>query len=287
MLGLAPFGLAGSRRTVFRCGAAAAPQGAQGIGRPNRPWIPSRTSPSPPSSRSPPPLPSSSPNASSPAARSPAPPAGTPAPSSSTSPSSPSPSPSASSGPSPSATPPSSPSPTWGAPAAEGFAAWFVGTFVYYWWHRLRHQPGWWTVFHQIHHSPARIEILTSFYKHPLEILTNAALSAFLLYPVLGCSLLGAFWYNFFAATGEYFYHANLRSPRWLRLFIQTPELHSIHHQQDVHAYNYSDLPLWDRLFGTYRDAPDFAPRCGFHGDAEQKLGSMLLFQDVNADTSA
>jgi hypothetical protein len=31
---------------------------------------------------------------------------------------------------------------------------------------------------------------------------------AVILYPLMGCSLFGAFWYNFFAGTGEYFYHA-------------------------------------------------------------------------------
>jgi sterol desaturase/sphingolipid hydroxylase (fatty acid hydroxylase superfamily) len=175
----------------------------------------------------------------------------------------------------------------WEAPAAEGFTAWFVGTFVFYWWHRVRHRPGFWRVFHQIHHSPARIEILTSFYKHPIEIVVNSVLSGFILYPLLGCSTLGTFWYNFFAATGEYFYHGNLRTPGWLRFLIQTPELHSIHHQIDVHAFNYSDLPLWDRLFGTYRDAREFAPRCGFAGDAEQRLGAMLLFHDVHEERPA
>ena len=45
-------------------------------------------------------------------------------------------------------------------------------TFVYYWWHRARHEmPLLWRWFHQVHHSPQRIEIITSFYKHPLEIL--------------------------------------------------------------------------------------------------------------------
>jgi sterol desaturase/sphingolipid hydroxylase (fatty acid hydroxylase superfamily) len=81
---------------------------------------------------------------------------------------------------------------------------WFVGTFVFYWWHRLRHAKGWWLSFHQIHHSPSRIEVVTSFYKHPIEILCDAILSAVILYPVMGCSPLGAFWYNFFAGTGEY-----------------------------------------------------------------------------------
>jgi sterol desaturase/sphingolipid hydroxylase (fatty acid hydroxylase superfamily) len=175
----------------------------------------------------------------------------------------------------------------WEAPALEGFIAYFVGTFVFYWWHRIRHLPGFWRVFHQVHHSPSRIEILTSFYKHPIEIVVNSLISGALLYPILGCSMLGTFWYNFFAATGEYFYHGNLRTPGWLRFFVQTPELHSIHHQLDVHAFNYSDLPVWDRLFGTYRDAREFAPRCGFHGDSERRLGEMLLFRDVNRQQAA
>jgi sterol desaturase/sphingolipid hydroxylase (fatty acid hydroxylase superfamily) len=166
-------------------------------------------------------------------------------------------------------------------PVLEGFVGWFVGTFVFYWWHRLRHQKGFWRVFHQIHHSPSRIEVVTSFYKHPIEIATNSFLSAFILVPGLGCSLLGVFWYNFFAATGEYFYHANFRSPKWLRYFIQTPELHSIHHQLDVHNFNFSDIPIWDRMFGTYRDTTEFMTRCGFPGSNEERIAEMLVFKDV------
>jgi sterol desaturase/sphingolipid hydroxylase (fatty acid hydroxylase superfamily) len=169
----------------------------------------------------------------------------------------------------------------WDNPLFEGFVGWFVGTFAFYWWHRLRHQKGFWRVFHQVHHSPSRIEVLTSFYKHPVEILINSILSAAIVSPFLGCSLIGTFWYNFFAATGEYFYHANFRSPGWLRYVIQTPELHSIHHQRDVHDYNYSDLPIWDRIFGTYKDTTEFVPYCGFPGRSEEQLAAMLLFKDV------
>ena len=167
------------------------------------------------------------------------------------------------------------------SPLLEGFIGWLTGTFVFYWWHRLRHAKGWWLAFHQIHHSPSRIEVLTSFYKHPIEILCDAILSAVILYPLMGCSLLGAFWYNFFAGTGEYFYHANVKTPSWLRYFIQTPELHSIHHEFNVHQYNFSDIPLWDRLFGTYRDTTEFVEQCGFPEGAERNLMSMLAFQDV------
>jgi sterol desaturase/sphingolipid hydroxylase (fatty acid hydroxylase superfamily) len=169
----------------------------------------------------------------------------------------------------------------WGSPLLEGFVGWFVGTFFFYWWHRIRHLDGFWIIFHQIHHSPSRIELATSFYKHPVEILSDAILTALVLYPLLGCSMMGAFWYNFFAATGEYFYHANLSTPPWLRYFIQTPELHSIHHQFGVHMFNYADIPLWDRIFGTYRDTTAFVDRCGFPIGAEEKLKEMLLFRDV------
>ena len=168
-------------------------------------------------------------------------------------------------------------------PLVQGLTAWFVGTFIFYWWHRLRHANGWWRLFHQIHHSPSRIEILTSFYKHPIEILADSALSALVLYPLLGCSVAGGFWYNLFAATGEYFYHANVKTPRWLRFLMQTPELHSAHHELDVHTYNFGDIPLWDRMFGTYRDMTDFATHCGFPKGAEGKLASMLAFREVYA----
>ena len=173
------------------------------------------------------------------------------------------------------------------SPWVEGFIGWFIGTFVFYWWHRLRHQNRFWQVFHQIHHSASRIEVLTSFYKHPVEIFVNSLLAAVILFPLLGASLMASFWYNFFAATGEYFYHANLKTPNWIRYFIQTPELHSVHHQYDVHKYNFSDIPIWDRIFGTYKDSISFTERCGFPDGAEQRIGEMLLFKDVYENENA
>ena len=109
----------------------------------------------------------------------------------------------------------------------------------------------------------------------------NASGPSLIAYPLLGISLAGAFWFNFFAAMGEYFYHSNFKSPPWMRYLIQTPELHSVHHELDVHRYNFSDLPLWDRLFGTYKDTTTFAPACGFPRDNERHLAAMLLFKDV------
>lgn len=169
-----------------------------------------------------------------------------------------------------------------GLPAPfEGFLGWFIGTLIFYWWHRARHDIDWiWRVFHQVHHSPARIEMLTAFYKHPLEIAVNSIIAGIIMFTFLGASIEGAAWFNVFAAGGEYFYHSNLHTPHWLGYFIQRPEQHSIHHQLGVHAFNYGDITWWDRLFGTFREAEEFVPACGFAEGGEQYLLRMLAFKE-------
>jgi len=171
-----------------------------------------------------------------------------------------------------------------GLPAfAQGLVCWFVGTFVFYWWHRARHASDFlWRTLHQIHHSASRIETLTSFYKHPLEIALNSVLSSAIIFVLLGASVEAGAWYSLFAALGEFCYHMNVRTPRWFGWFLQRPEHHSIHHQLGVHHYNYGDITWWDRLFGTFAEAEDFAPRCGYRGARERRLAEMLVFRDVN-----
>ena len=168
-------------------------------------------------------------------------------------------------------------------PVLAGFCFWFIGTFVFYWWHRLRHANGWWRVFHQIHHSPVRIEAATAFYKHPLEMVTNSILISAIIFVIFGGSIEAAAWYNVFAVGGEFFYHMNVSTPRWIGWFIQRPEHHSIHHARNIHQYNFGDLTIWDRIFGTFREAQSFAPTCGFANGGEEKLGSMLAFRDIEA----
>jgi sterol desaturase/sphingolipid hydroxylase (fatty acid hydroxylase superfamily) len=171
---------------------------------------------------------------------------------------------------------------------AEGALAWFIGTFVFYWWHRIRHASDFaWRVLHQVHHSPARIEAITSFYKHPLEIAANSIISSALVFGVLGGSVEAAAWFNVFAAIGEMCYHSNLRTPKWFGYFLQRPEHHSIHHEYGVHNYNFGDITWWDRLFGTFRDVDDFAPACGFEPGAESQLGRMLLFKEPRNERAA
>lgn len=166
-------------------------------------------------------------------------------------------------------------------PFAQGLLGWFIGTFVFYWWHRARHDVDFlWRVCHQVHHSPSRIELMTAFYKHPLEIAADSILSSVLMFSLLGASPMAGAWFNVFAVLGEYFYHSNLKTPRWLGYFLQRPEHHSIHHQLDLHDFNYGDITWWDRLFGTFRDTDEFADRCGFPNGHEKNLGRMLVFHD-------
>lgn len=170
-------------------------------------------------------------------------------------------------------------------PSLQGFCCWTAGTFVFYWWHRARHRSQWlWQGLHQIHHSASRIETFTAFYKHPLEIALNSMLSTAIIFPLLGASLEAAPWYSVFAALGEFYYHANIRTPRWTGWFLQRPEHHSIHHQRDLHDFNYGDITWWDRLFGTFRDAENFTPACGFEEGREQRLWEMIAFRDVNPE---
>jgi Fatty acid hydroxylase superfamily len=79
------------------------------------------------------------------------------------------------------------------------------------------------------------------------------------------------------------FPHWNVRTPNWVGYFIQRPEEHILHHQREVHGGNYSDWPLWDKVFGTYRAPVEEPVQVGFEraGFAEQL--KMLAFIDVNA----
>lgn len=167
----------------------------------------------------------------------------------------------------------------WGS----ALVAYVVSTLVYYWWHRLRHESSWfWRLCHQLHHSPRRIEVLASFYKHPVEILCNSVISAVLVYFFLGCSVEAAALYTAFTAVAEYFYHWNIRTPRWFGWLIQRPESHRVHHQWKHHSQNYADLPVWDWLFGTLHNPKDSPKRCGFDPKKEQRVGEMLVFRDVH-----
>jgi hypothetical protein len=87
------------------------------------------------------------------------------------------------------------------------------------------------------------------------------------------------------SGIGELFYHWNVKTPYWLGFVVQRPESHLIHHEEGLHDYNYSDLPIWDILFGTFRNPHEWNERCGFGSGQEQMVIEML--HGIDASKSA
>jgi sterol desaturase/sphingolipid hydroxylase (fatty acid hydroxylase superfamily) len=83
---------------------------------------------------------------------------------------------------------------------------------------------------------------------------------------------------NFLSA----FQHANIKTPRWLGYIIQRPEQYAIHYQKGVHWYNYSDLPFYDLLFGTFKNPTNFQEENGFLDGTSNRIKEMLLFKGIS-----
>jgi sterol desaturase/sphingolipid hydroxylase (fatty acid hydroxylase superfamily) len=154
--------------------------------------------------------------------------------------------------------------------------------FLVYWWHRTMHRTNWlWRGFHQMHHSAERVDAFGAFYFSPLDVIGFTMLSSLTLTIGVGLSAEAVSYFLYITTLLAAFQHTNVRTPQWLGYFVQRPESHSVHHQRGVHRWNYSDLPLWDIVFGTFRNPKDFAAETGFYDGASAKIPQMLLFRDV------
>ena len=162
-----------------------------------------------------------------------------------------------------------------------------VGVLVYelghYWYHRAVHRNDMlWKFFHQMHHSPESLDAWGAYFLSPTDVVMFVSLQTLILGPLLGLSTGAVVVAAVFLTFNAVFQHANVRTPRWLGYIIQRPESHGIHHERGVHAYNYSDLPLWDMVFGTFRNPETFEGEVGFWNGASSKIGDMLLGRDVS-----
>lgn len=158
-----------------------------------------------------------------------------------------------------------------------------AATFAAYWWHRAEHRfDPLWRLFHQLHHAPQRVDLSGFVVTHPLEMPITIFISLLITVPVLGLDPRAAAIVGFLSALNGMIQHVNLRTPRWLAVFCQRPEAHCLHHERGVHARNYSDLPLWDWVFGTLANPRDFRGEVGFDAPADRRILAMLAFRDVN-----
>lgn len=161
-----------------------------------------------------------------------------------------------------------------------GFLIYQLGV---YWWHRTMHASDWlWRHTHQLHHSAERVDIWGAFWFHPLDSAGWALLGSLALVWLFGVSAEAGLIINVIGTFPPMFQHLNIRTPQWVGYFLQRPESHSIHHQRGVHAYNYGDLPIFDILFGTFRNPKEWQEEAGFHEGSTRQIGEMLAFRKIS-----
>jgi sterol desaturase/sphingolipid hydroxylase (fatty acid hydroxylase superfamily) len=169
-----------------------------------------------------------------------------------------------------------------------------VGILLYellhYGYHRLAHRwNGLWRAGHQLHHSAESLDAFGAYYLHPFDALVFTTIASLVFFPVLGLVPEAGVIGTLFLTFNAMFQHANIRTPRWLGYVIQRPESHAVHHGKGIHRYNYSDLPLWDLVFGTLRNphADELPDELGFYPGASGRLLDLLSGQDLSRSTSA
>lgn len=150
----------------------------------------------------------------------------------------------------------------WLPPAIRFVAGFLLLDFLSYVFHRVSHAflPLW--KVHQVHHSDPDFDLSNGFRNHPLETLINQAAysGAIALLAPPPAAVLAA---QLAAMLAAFFTHANANLPGWIdkplrRIFV-TPGMHRVHHSEEVpeQMANFGEiLPWWDRLFGTYLEAP-------------------------------
>jgi sterol desaturase/sphingolipid hydroxylase (fatty acid hydroxylase superfamily) len=136
---------------------------------------------------------------------------------------------------------------------------------VTYAWHRAYHGfPLMWRM-HRVHHSDLDVDVTTSGRFHLAEMVLSAIFRLGVI-ALLGATVASVVIFEIVFGLLNQLEHSNLRIPEpfetWLRWVVVTPDMHRIHHSQELaHTNsNYSTIfSWWDRLFRTYRFGADQA----------------------------
>lgn len=172
------------------------------------------------------------------------------------------------------------------SPILNGIFCYCLVGFINYWWHRLRHtNKALWLWFHQIHHSPNRIQALTTYYRNPLDTFVQDSLGCVFLFVIVGAGPDDLMVCATLTTTIEIYFHSNINVPLWTSYIIQSPLAHRIHHMRGQHFYNMGDIPiLTDIPFGTFKNHNNGKDViCGFEPEQEQQLLKMMFNEDAQA----
>jgi len=148
-------------------------------------------------------------------------------------------------------------------PVLAGVIAFVVLDFAVWLEHVASHKiPLLWRI-HRMHHADTAFDVTTGLRFHPLEIVLSM-LWKMAVVIALGAPVAAVLVFEVVLNATAMFNHSNLRLPlgmdRLLRLVLVTPDMHRVHHST-LHREtdsNYGfNLPVWDRIFGTYTDQPE------------------------------
>ncbi len=154
-----------------------------------------------------------------------------------------------------------------------------------YFWHRFLHKNNLlWRVFHQMHHSAERVDTYGAFFFSPTDMIGFTFLTSLAMVWIGGFTAEATVYGLYGATFLSVIQHTNIKTPQWMGYIFQRPESHSLHHSKGVHAFNYSDLPLFDILFGTFRNPKEFSAETGFYHGASSNIRKMILFKDIYND---
>ena len=121
--------------------------------------------------------------------------------------------------------------------------------------------PALWRL-HRVHHADLDYDLTTGARFHPLEIVLSMLIK-FATIMVLGPPVVAVILFEVILNGMAMFNHGNVGLPDWLdrrlRWVFVTPDMHRVHHSVEADETNSNfgfNLSWWDRLFGTYREAP-------------------------------
>ncbi|WP_206378104.1 sterol desaturase family protein [Sneathiella limimaris] len=138
-----------------------------------------------------------------------------------------------------------------------------IQDLVIYGQHVLFHYvPIFWR-FHKMHHADPDYDVTTGARFHPVEICLSMGLKLLTVF-LLGPSALAVILFEIILSSMAMFNHANANLQtgldRFVRAVVVTPNMHRVHHSvlPNEHHRNFGfNLSCWDRIFGTYKAAPE------------------------------
>ncbi len=162
----------------------------------------------------------------------------------------------------------------------------FFYQFMLFIWHFSMHKSDTlWKIFHQMHHSAEKLDIPSAFYFSPMDMVGFTLLGSLVFALIMGVNPSAATIIILSLNFLSIFQHANIKTPVWLGYIIQRPEQHAIHHGRGIHAYNYSDFPVYDLIFGTFNNPKDYQGEYGFYDGGSARVLDMMSFKDVSKPT--